>query len=318
MLPFGIRGTQHQIHLPMKDGHTTLRLAATSDGERDQWADVLKEAVFRLEEVAGGGGGGLSPAAAESMESKGTTAGEAREAGGPAATESKQPGGNGGGRGDGGDVGDGGNDGLVWVRGRCAEHPWHLGDTQGNPLPTIYDMPGAECTTEGTPVTDNERDLITEMRSVRVPCGPCGRVALSTHASHFVMVPQPPPKVVEASGRAGGCFSCLALPSPTPPPTPPTHPLTHSPTHPLTHSPIHPCPPSPSTATYALLPHAPKMVAAVDAPEIEKDDMTLIRFLRARDLKLDKSTAMWKDYIAWRKTYVEEFTIIFSVAKYLH
>ena len=268
MLPFGIRGTQHQIHLPMKDGHTTLRLAATSDGERDQWADVLKETVSRLsrleqgleqglEEVAGGGGG-LFPAATESAESAESAVGEAREAreaGGSAATESKQPGGHGGGRGDGGDVGDGdgGNDGLVWVRGRCAEHPWQLGDTQGNPLPTIYDMPGAECTTEGTPITDNERVLIKEMRTVCVHM--CSHVfhvvmlhcvALLTPASHIVMVPQPP-NVVVASGRAGGCISCLALSSPTPPPTPlPTPP----PTPPLTHSPL----PSPSTATYTLLP----------------------------------------------------------------
>ena len=83
-----------------------------------------------------------------------------------------------------------------------------------------------------------------------------------------------------------------------------TYPSTYPPTYPSTYPPTHPFTPAlPFNRYIYTSPHAPKMVAAVDTPEVMKDDLTLIRFLRARDLKLDKSTAMWKDHIAWRKTY---------------
>lgn len=45
-------------------------------------------------------------------------------------------------------------------------------------------------------------------------------------------------------------------------------------------------------------------IADVEAADpLDKDDLTLIRFLRARDGNIRKSSKMWKDYVEWKDKY---------------
>ncbi|KAL8252193.1 hypothetical protein R6Q59_035886 [Mikania micrantha] len=54
------------------------------------------------------------------------------------------------------------------------------------------------------------------------------------------------------------------------------------------------------------------LVEKQDPASKEYDDLTLRRFLRARDLDLDKASAMFLKYLKWRKTFVPNGSISLS------